>query len=218
MATFDIEQAEGTRWVKITMKDETIVAERGVLSHLRGDIKMKGRIPGPIRLLRAAISGEESFRPTFTGTGTLYTESTLGGFHVLDLDGSESWVVESGAFWASESKVHQTFGRERIMTSLRTGEGFLDFQTKVSGQGKVMLHATGPVEEVVLSKDCDNKGRLVTDGKQVLARTAGMTEMPSLLACALVTLTLRAGSLSFGWRLPVYRSRAPRPGTPKRKG
>ena len=52
----------------------------------------------------------------------------------------------------------------------------------------------------------------------VLARTAGMTEMPSLLACALVTLTLRAGSLSFGWRLPVYRSRAPRPGTPKRKG
>jgi len=174
MAIFDIEQAEGTRWIKITMVNETVVAERGVLSHLRGDIKMKGRIPGPIRLLRAAISGEEAFRPTFTGTGTPYTESTLGGFHVLELDDSQTWVVESGAFWASEARVHQTFARERIMTSLRTGEGIFDFQTRVSGHGKVMLHAPGPVEEVVLSKESNNQGRLVADGKQVLARTAGI--------------------------------------------
>lgn len=31
-----------------------------------------------------------------------------------------------------------------------------------------------------------------------------------LAACAGVTLILRAGSLAFGWRLPVYRSRPPR--------
>ena len=52
----------------------------------------------------------------------------------------------------------------------------------------------------------------------VLARTTGLAEMPSLLLCALVTLTLRAGSLGFGWRLPVYRTRPPRPQSPKRKG
>lgn len=34
----------------------------------------------------------------------------------------------------------------------------------------------------------------------------------ALLACAAVTLTLRAGSLAFGWRLPVYRPRPPRDG------
>jgi uncharacterized membrane protein YeiH len=38
----------------------------------------------------------------------------------------------------------------------------------------------------------------------------------SLLACAVATFTLRAGSLHYGWRLPVYRARPPRPGSPKR--
>ncbi len=32
----------------------------------------------------------------------------------------------------------------------------------------------------------------------------------ALMACAGVTFLLRAGSLRFGWRLPVYRSRPPR--------
>lgn len=31
-----------------------------------------------------------------------------------------------------------------------------------------------------------------------------------LITCAVVTFVLRAGSLLFGWRLPVYRSRPPR--------
>ncbi len=38
----------------------------------------------------------------------------------------------------------------------------------------------------------------------------------ALAICGLVTLTLRAGSLRFGWRLPVYRARPPRPQSPKR--
>lgn len=32
----------------------------------------------------------------------------------------------------------------------------------------------------------------------------------ALMACAGVTFALRAGSLAFGWRLPVYRARPPR--------
>lgn len=50
----------------------------------------------------------------------------------------------------------------------------------------------------------------------VLAARAGMGELPVLMLCAAVTLTLRAGSLAFGWRLPVYRARPPRPESPKR--
>ena len=33
-----------------------------------------------------------------------------------------------------------------------------------------------------------------------------------LIGCAAVTFLLRAGSLGFGWKLPVYRGRAPRNG------
>ena len=42
--------------------------------------------------------------------------------------------------------------------------------------------------------------------------TTQLTENPlaALAACTIVTLTLRAGSIAFGWRLPVYKSRPPK--------
>lgn len=50
----------------------------------------------------------------------------------------------------------------------------------------------------------------------VLAGMVGITGGFALFLCAAVTLTLRAGSLSLGWRLPVYKARPPRPQSPKR--
>ena len=46
----------------------------------------------------------------------------------------------------------------------------------------------------------------------------GQSGLVPLIACATVTLILRAGSLAFGWRLPVYRTRPPKPTAPKRNG
>jgi len=39
----------------------------------------------------------------------------------------------------------------------------------------------------------------------------GLPQGWALIGCAGVTLALRAGSMVFGWRLPVYRGRPPRP-------
>ncbi|WP_431301024.1 trimeric intracellular cation channel family protein [Tabrizicola sp. BL-A-41-H6] len=50
----------------------------------------------------------------------------------------------------------------------------------------------------------------------VVAGLAGVEPGISLGLCALTVLILRAGSLAFGWRLPVYRSEPPKPGSPKR--
>lgn len=47
-------------------------------------------------------------------------------------------------------------------------------------------------------------------GAAMLALLAGLAEAPALILCAAVTLALRAGSLAFGWRLPVYKARPPR--------
>lgn len=41
---------------------------------------------------------------------------------------------------------------------------------------------------------------------------AGLGREGALIACAVVTFVLRAGSIAFGWRLPVYRPRPPRDG------
>ncbi|MGQ0567263.1 MAG: trimeric intracellular cation channel family protein [Gemmobacter sp.] len=49
----------------------------------------------------------------------------------------------------------------------------------------------------------------------VVAQGAGLGDGVPLVMCAAATLVLRAGSIGFGWRLPVYRARPPRPESPK---
>jgi uncharacterized membrane protein YeiH len=49
----------------------------------------------------------------------------------------------------------------------------------------------------------------------VLADLLGGPEL-ALLACGAATFVLRAGSLLFGWSLPIYKARPPRPESPKR--
>jgi uncharacterized membrane protein YeiH len=44
----------------------------------------------------------------------------------------------------------------------------------------------------------------------VIATRLGFDELATLAACALICWSLRAGSLVFGWRLPVYKARPPR--------
>ena len=53
-------------------------------------------------------------------------------------------------------------------------------------------------------------------GVAVLLGGFGAEGWQALLGGAVVTLILRAGSLRFCWRLPVYKARPPRPGSPKR--
>jgi uncharacterized membrane protein YeiH len=50
----------------------------------------------------------------------------------------------------------------------------------------------------------------------VVAGQAGLPQGAGLAICAGLVFTLRAGSMVFGWRLPVYRSEPPKPGAPKR--
>jgi len=50
----------------------------------------------------------------------------------------------------------------------------------------------------------------------VVAGYGGLETGVSLLICAALVFTLRAGSIAFGWRLPVYKSQPPSPGAPKR--
>ena len=38
----------------------------------------------------------------------------------------------------------------------------------------------------------------------------GFTGLPALIGCGLVTFALRAGSLRYGWKLPVYKAHPPR--------
>ncbi|MHB1307221.1 MAG: AIM24 family protein [Limisphaerales bacterium] len=165
MAKFEIIENEGVRLVKCLLQNETIRTESGALYYMRGRIAMESKAPSVTGLFRAIAGGETIFRPTYTGTGELYLEPSLGGFHVMNC-GGRTWILENGAYWASEMGVAVDLHREKTLTAFKSGEGFFDFQTKISGEGQVVLNAQGAVEVIELVND-----RLTVDGNYVLARS-----------------------------------------------
>jgi uncharacterized protein (AIM24 family) len=169
MAQFEVRESQGQFYVRCVLDDETVRTESGALHYMRGNLRMESKTPGLGGVLKAFASGESVFRPTYTGTGELFLEPSFGGFHVVELDG-ETWILESGAYFASESGVSVDVHREQTLTALRSGEGLVDFQTKVSGRGRVVIATPGPVEETRLDGE-----RMVVDGRCVLAREASVS-------------------------------------------
>jgi uncharacterized protein (AIM24 family) len=169
MANFEIIEQEGVRLIKVTLQNETVRTESGALYYMLGPITMESKAPSVGGLLKAMATGESIFRPTYTGTGELFLEPTFGGYHIFDLAG-KTWILEDGAYWASEAGIQVEAFREKALTAFKSGEGFMDFQTKLSGKGNVVIQAQGPVQPLQLNND-----KLVVDGKYVLAREASLT-------------------------------------------
>jgi uncharacterized protein (AIM24 family) len=117
-------------------------------------------------LVAPLLADEAVFRPAYFGTGVMTLESSLGGFHLIDLNG-ESWILERGVYWASEGSVDVSYHRERLAPATWAREGHVYLQTRVRGHGKVVLTTRGPVEEVVM-----RRGRTIAaEAEQVIART-----------------------------------------------
>src|SRR5262245_50943412 len=98
VARFEILEAEGTRWVKITLVEETVRAEAGALSFLHGNIQVDASIPSLNDAVKSLLADESVIRPSYSGTGEVHLEPSLGGFHILELK-NEQWVLESGSYW-----------------------------------------------------------------------------------------------------------------------
>ncbi len=171
MAEFRIEQLEGTRYVEIHLNDEMVRVESGALSYLTGNINIHSLlVPSIGGVIKSLLADEAIYRPTYTGTGVITLESSLGGFHVLDLQG-ESWILERGTYWASEGSVEVGYHRERLQTALWAGEGPIYLQTRVKGYGKVVLATRGPVEEITLGAG----KKVAAEGKYVICRTGDVS-------------------------------------------
>jgi uncharacterized protein (AIM24 family) len=163
MAIFEVIEKEGLRLVKAILQNETVRTESGALYYMRGNITMQSKTPSAGGFLKSLATGENIFRPTYTGTGELYLEPSLSGFHIMELNGTE-WILDSGAYWASDGNVEVGVERNKLLSGLIGGEGL--FQTKVKGRGQVVMMAQGPVEVIQLQND-----RLVVDGNFAIART-----------------------------------------------
>jgi uncharacterized protein (AIM24 family) len=169
MTTYHVENSEGMRWIRANLSDDTVRAAKGAFNYMSGKIQMDSPWPRFRDLLVWAISSDSPWRPRFRGTGELFLEPTLGGYHVLELDGTERWIFNNGIYWASDGDVRLSIYRERMWTSFWLGEGMLWYHTSAFGRGKVIIRTGGPAQERVL-----NNEQLVIAGDYVLARTDGI--------------------------------------------
>ncbi len=169
MAKFEIIEDEGVSFVKTTLDNETINAERGALSYLTGDVKIDARLPSIGGTIKRMLAEQSIIWPSFSGTGEVILESSVGGFELFEINDT-SWILERGVYWTSEGSIDLSLHRESVLTSLFTGEGFIGLSTRISGTGKVILKTRGPVKIISL-----NDERLVADGRYVLARSAELS-------------------------------------------
>ncbi len=170
MARFDIEHTEGMRWVRVTLDDDDVRTERGALNHMKGDVQMDVPWPTLKAWWVSLFSDESLLRPRYHGSGSVYLDSTLGGYHVMRIKPGERWILDTKCFWASDGEVKLSVHRERVWTSYWADQGLLWYKTSLKGEGQVVLAVDGPVEEVELVDD-----QLVADGPFVIGRTAGIS-------------------------------------------
>jgi uncharacterized protein (AIM24 family) len=169
MARFEVESTEGMRWVRVDLDDDDVRAEKGALNHMQGAITMDVPLPTLQAWWVSLFSDESVLRPRYEGTGSVYLDSSLGGFHIFKVKNGERWVLDTRCFWASDGEVKLSVHREPIWTSWWADQGLFWYKTALKGAGQVVLNVDGPVQEVELVND-----RLVADGPFVIARTNGI--------------------------------------------
>jgi uncharacterized protein (AIM24 family) len=169
MAQFEIESTEGMRWVRVDLDDDDVRTEKGALNHLQGRITMDVPLPSLQAWWVSLFSDESLLRPRYEGTGSVFLDSTLGGFHVFRVTPDERWILDTKCFWASDGEVSLSVHREAMWTSWWADQGLFWYKTALQGDGQVVLKVDGPVQEVALTDD-----RLLADGPFVIARTAGI--------------------------------------------
>lgn len=165
MSQFEIIEFEGQKMVKATINNETIRAESGALHYMFGQVEMTSSAPSAGGFLKSMVSGENVFKPTYTGTGEVYFGPPIfGEYFILQLN-NEEWILDQGAYVCSDAGITVDVFRNKALSGLVGGEGL--FQTKVSGTGTVVLIAPGKVQTYHLQGHT-----LSVDGSFAIARTS----------------------------------------------
>jgi len=163
---FEIIKSDMYQMPKITITNAEVVLESGALHYMLGRITIDSQLPSVGGFLKSALTKEKAVRPRYRGTGTIFLEPTFGHCNILELAGDQ-WILDKGAFLASDSGIQIDMYTNKSLTGLFGGEGF--FQTSVCGYGKVIYFSRGPVEAINLRGET-----LVVDGSFAVARTASL--------------------------------------------
>jgi len=159
---FEVVEKETLKFLKAELSNSAIRYESGGMYYMQGNLEMEANLPSAGGFLKSMVTKEAAVKPVIRGTGTVWFEPTFGNFTIMELKGDE-WILDKGAYYASEMGIEIGSFTNKSMSGLFSGEGF--FQTKVNGYGKVIVLSNGPLETIEL-----NNGKLVVDGSIAVAR------------------------------------------------
>ena len=164
--TFDVVNRERLNMVKVNLENAAFRYEAGAMHYMQGTLELQSNIPGMGKIFKSMITKEKVVKPVITGTGTVFLTPSFGEFTILELQNDE-WILDQGAYYASEMEVEIGAYTNRAVSAMFSGEKW--FQTVVAGTGKVVITSAGPLEEITMNND-----KLVVDGRFAVARTSGI--------------------------------------------
>lgn len=164
---FEVFEYEMYRIARILLQGTSVTLEAGMLHYWLGNIQMQVQGPSLGGMAKSLLTKEKIVRPVYTGSGEIYLEPTFGEMEILELTGNDVWILDKGSYLASDISVQLGVYTNPVFTSIFGGEGM--FQTQVSGAGKVLYWAPGPLQRI------DLRGQTLTvDGSFAVARTGSL--------------------------------------------
>jgi len=110
----------------------------------------KGLLGG---LTRKLLTGESLFFQTLSatrGAGEVMLASAYPGeIQVLELDGSEEYILQKDGFLAAEESIEISTKAQNLTKGLFSGEGF--FVMRISGVGKVAISTYGGLHKLSIA-------------------------------------------------------------------
>jgi len=164
--SFDVVNRERLNLVQVELENASFRYEAGAMHYMKGNLELQSDLPSVGKMFKSMITKEKVVKPVITGTGMVFLTPSFGEFTILELQNDE-WILDQGAYYASEMSVEMGAYTNRAISAMFSGEKW--FQTIVAGTGKVVITSAGPLEEVELVND-----KLVVDGSFAVARTSGI--------------------------------------------
>ena len=113
MAKFQAVTQDHVNAIMVEMQNETVTLEAGVMHYMQGSITVETKVPSLGGILKAGVTGETLFRPTYSGTGRIMLEPSFDQFFTLTLN-NETLILDQGAFVACDAYHHELASGGRL--------------------------------------------------------------------------------------------------------
>lgn len=161
--------------MKVTLEPgEKFISEAGKMvrmsANIETDVTTRAKSKGGILAgLKRLVSGDTFFLSTYTASGStgevVLAPSLLGEVHIVEMDGSTTWMCAGGSYMASSPDIE-------VETKFQGAKGFFTgesiFYLEATGTGILVANAFGAIEE----KEID--GEYIVDTGHIVAFTGDL--------------------------------------------